>query len=218
MAKPSNLSATQRRLLDAASLEILERGYSASTLASIAARLGMTKGAYAYHYPSKRAIAVALIDHQIALLSLSNEQARATYEGGGLRGLIDVILMIGENNAVDPIYAAASTVGVDPVALDLALPDTFPFWRDIVESYLVEGIALGEVDPSTNPTEAAGDFLTTMIGLAFVQRRKHRSFGSQPLRFLAVSLRLAGALAPEPLIDEVVRARHAIAPDAPRRG
>lgn len=216
MAKTSNLSATQRRLLDAASLEILERGYSASTLASIAARIGMTKGAYSYHYPSKRAIAVALVEHEIALLGESDLHARATYEGGGLRGLIDVILMVGENNAVDPIYAAASTVSVDPVALELALPDTFPFWRDMVEAYLVEAIALGEVDPATNAQEAAGDFLTAMIGLAFVQRRKHRSFGSQPLRFLAVTLRLAGAREPEPLVDEVIRARHTVMPDAPR--
>src|SRR5699024_8593303 len=58
----SGPETTRTELLYAAALEIAERGYSGASFSSVAARLGLTKGAFAYHFPTKQALAVALME------------------------------------------------------------------------------------------------------------------------------------------------------------
>lgn len=55
--------ATRQRLIDAAVGLFAERGYGETGLADILQRAGVTKGAFYYHFDSKDALAVAVIDH-----------------------------------------------------------------------------------------------------------------------------------------------------------
>jgi AcrR family transcriptional regulator len=60
-----SLDATRGRLLEAAFVEIYRRGFQAAGLAEILRDTGLTKGALYYHFPSKHALGLAVIDEVI---------------------------------------------------------------------------------------------------------------------------------------------------------
>jgi len=58
---PKDGSATRDSLLDAAQSLILERGFSGMSLDDIVKQVGITKGAFFYHFKSKNDLGKALI-------------------------------------------------------------------------------------------------------------------------------------------------------------
>ncbi|MEP9394965.1 TetR/AcrR family transcriptional regulator [Gordonia oleivorans] len=57
------------KILDVALTEIVEHGYDATSVRTIAAAVGVTVPALYYHYDNKQAILVALFDHAMATVS-----------------------------------------------------------------------------------------------------------------------------------------------------
>jgi TetR/AcrR family transcriptional repressor of nem operon len=58
---PRNGRATREKILDAAQALILERGYAGVSIDGLIAHVGITKGAFFYHFKSKNELAQALI-------------------------------------------------------------------------------------------------------------------------------------------------------------
>jgi TetR/AcrR family transcriptional repressor of nem operon len=58
---PKDGTVTREKILDAAQGLILERGYAGMTVDSVLERVGITKGAFFYHFKSKDELARALI-------------------------------------------------------------------------------------------------------------------------------------------------------------
>jgi len=59
---PRDPEKTRARILDAAQGLILEVGFGATTVDAVVARAGITKGAFFHHFPSKGALAQAVIE------------------------------------------------------------------------------------------------------------------------------------------------------------
>ena len=59
--------ATRERILDAAQALVLDHGYSATTVDAVAARAGVTKGAFFHHFASKSELARALVERYARL-------------------------------------------------------------------------------------------------------------------------------------------------------
>jgi len=57
--------ATKRKLLEATFEEMHKHGFQGASIANILARTGMTKGALFHHYPSKMALAYAMLEDVI---------------------------------------------------------------------------------------------------------------------------------------------------------
>jgi TetR/AcrR family transcriptional repressor of nem operon len=68
------------KLLEAATLVIRSKGYSATSVDDICRAAGVTKGAFFHHFPSKEALAVAAAAH-------FGETAETLFAGAGFRGL-----------------------------------------------------------------------------------------------------------------------------------
>ena len=62
MALQARAEATRRRILDSAVDLFSELGYGETGLADVLARAGVSKGAFYYHFDSKEAVAVAIIE------------------------------------------------------------------------------------------------------------------------------------------------------------
>lgn len=62
MALQARAEATRRRILDSAIDLFSELGYGETGLADVLARAGVSKGAFYYHFDSKEAVAVAIIE------------------------------------------------------------------------------------------------------------------------------------------------------------
>jgi len=59
---PRSGAGTRDRILDVAEALILDHGYAATSIDQIIAGVGITKGAFFYHYKAKKDLAQALID------------------------------------------------------------------------------------------------------------------------------------------------------------
>jgi AcrR family transcriptional regulator len=59
---------TRRRLLDAAILCLVERGYANTTGSEIAERAGLSRGAQLYHFPTKEALLIKAVEHLFQLM------------------------------------------------------------------------------------------------------------------------------------------------------
>ena len=55
--------ATRARLLEAAITSLAELGYSASTVAVVAERAGVSRGAAQHHFPTREALFTAALEH-----------------------------------------------------------------------------------------------------------------------------------------------------------
>jgi AcrR family transcriptional regulator len=58
-------AAMRARILDAAFNLFQERGYNASSVHEIAARAGVTGGAFHHHFPTKKALGLAVIEERV---------------------------------------------------------------------------------------------------------------------------------------------------------
>jgi AcrR family transcriptional regulator len=59
---------TRRRLLDAAILCVIERGYANTTGSEIAERAGLSRGAKLYHFPTKEELLAKAVEHLFELM------------------------------------------------------------------------------------------------------------------------------------------------------
>lgn len=62
MTTASSDSPTRLRLLEAAAALMLEKGFSGTSVDSVCARAGLTKGAFFHHFEDKESLASALVD------------------------------------------------------------------------------------------------------------------------------------------------------------
>lgn len=61
--QPQRAAAMRTRLLEATVEVLVERGWAATTTSVVSARAGVSRGAQLHHFPSKRELVVAAVDH-----------------------------------------------------------------------------------------------------------------------------------------------------------
>lgn len=93
---PRDGSKTKQRILDAAQQQVLERGFAATSIDAIQVAAGISRGTFFYHFPSKDALAVALIERY----------AEADRE------LIDTLMGRAEGLSSDPLQQALIFIGL----------------------------------------------------------------------------------------------------------
>ena len=77
MPQQDRAYATREAILHAAAEEFDRLGYERASLTAVLARAGLTKGAFYFHFPSKEAVAGALIERQSDLWAQMRESWRA---------------------------------------------------------------------------------------------------------------------------------------------
>ncbi|MET0812854.1 MAG: TetR/AcrR family transcriptional regulator [Microbacterium sp.] len=202
-------AATRDRMLDAAAAEILAVGYTSASLSSIAARLGVTKGALAYHFPSKSDMAYALLDHMVAVYA----GLQQTIADAGLRGVRALVVSsanAGLYTRTDVRFAAATSLLLTPGTGGLTLPPLLSGLADVYADHLREAVEDGEVSADLDVVEAGEDLLTGALGqLIFMTRHPERQ-GNRPMRFTRRQLRAIGVEDADRLVDDVLASRIAV--------
>lgn len=95
MGMPRDGTATRVAIMDAAEALILEKGYAGTSIDQVIAQAGITKGAFFYHFESKAALALQLVERFAANdLALFAEQ-RARAEKLSRDPLQQTLIMIG---------------------------------------------------------------------------------------------------------------------------
>ena len=121
---------TRERLLRAAVDVLAEQGWAAATVATVAARAGVSRGAAQHHFPTREALVTATLEQIFADLTAVTSETTATEPAGDrIAAVVDraVAIYTGkEFKAALQVWAAAAS---DPALRELILPLEAKFAR-----------------------------------------------------------------------------------------
>lgn len=198
-------SSARDGILNAAALEIVEHGYAASSLASIASRLGLTKGALVRRFPAKEDIAWGIIGTLRDVISTEYSRSLDVYPQSGIRSLIRFLLAVGSRTRSDPQVAAAVVLFTDRASPAYEVAQVLDDWTQAIRGFLNVARDAGEVGPGTDLQELAEYIFITNMGEAiFGARALAPERATRRLRFMRLTLRNAGVTDVDTLVDEVL--------------
>lgn len=169
--------ATRRQILRAASHQFARRPYHDVGLDDILAEAELTKGAMYFHFKSKHALAVAIIEKQTATgaTAVQNLMKRGL---SGLETLIDFSYLV----AVGDIKTDAVRAGlnlIESVGRTQGLQEKLMGnWVDAVAGVVEQAIAEGDIDDWCDPHDVGRLLVSMHMGL------RQTSTLDQPERFL----------------------------------
>lgn len=202
------LKRSREQMLAAAACEIVQHGYAASSLSSIASHLGLTKGALVRQFPTKEDLAWGIIATLRDAIGQDRAQSLALHPRSGVRALLRFLLVIGERTAMDPRFGAAVVLFFDRSSPGFKNADLFSDWKGSLESFLKVAQREGEIYPTEDLQELAEYIFVTNLGEAVFVARAWAPFQSgRKLRFTGRALRGAGVQHIDELIDEILRSK-----------
>ena len=154
---------TRETLLLAAAQEFDEHGYAAATLQGIADRLGKTKGALGYHFPSKASMALSIVERFYSALPGLVE----TYRTGGsmdVRSLVAMSLEVAGQFRDDVMVRAAVRLQRDADVVDAELPTPYVNWAALTEGALRDAESNGQLVAGLDVAAAARVLVAAFFG------------------------------------------------------
>lgn len=206
MTTATGAERTRHRLLSAAAEEILEHGYAASSMAKIARRLDLTKGALGHHFPTKRTILVALLDESVRAAGDIARQVSALFPDSPLRACLALFAGITVRGRIDPVAGAALLLFQDPSvpAVDLVRIRDGLF-AQVVQ--LVQRASDEEGHRFSLPDEAVARYLQTIIaGFLFDARFPDRDQHGDERLFMTAALTGIGVADADAVMGDVYAA------------
>lgn len=202
---------TRRQILRAASHQFAQRPYHDVGLNDILTEADLTKGAMYFHFRSKHALAVAIIEDQTAAGSVAVEDLQSR-NLSGLETLIDFSYLLAAHDIqTDRVRAGLNLL--DSVGRSEGLQERlFDGWVWALARVVEKAIADGDVDKRCSPRDVGRLVVSLHMGL------RHTSNLDEPERFLldlekSWALVLTGILEPARIeyFSQFVRRRTALA-------
>ncbi len=187
--------ATRRQILHAAAHQFARRPYHEVGLDDILADAGLTKGAMYFHFKSKYALAVAIIDQETSDGAVAVEEL-LTRGLSGLETLIDFSYLIAVQDIRTDMVRAGLNL-IESVGLSEGLQERLlGSWAKSLAGVVEQAIDEGDIGEQWDPQDVGRFIVSLHMGL-----RKTSNL-DQPERFLhdleqSWALMLAGILQPE---------------------
>ncbi|CCH29956.1 TetR/AcrR family transcriptional regulator [Actinosynnema sp. NPDC047251] len=166
--------ARTRAGLVAASIELFDRaGYEGTSLESVCRAISVTKGALYRHFPSKQALAVAVVEEHFTLW----HEVRAEVEGSGtgpLQTLIDLTHRMSALTRTDRTARVGVRLLFTSELFELLAGVHFVSLVVMVRDLLGQAVAAGEARPGLDIREEAHGIAAAVIGsqaLTVITRR-----------------------------------------------
>jgi len=166
---------TRRRLLDAAVALLAQVGWTATSVALVAGRAGVSRGAAQHHFPTRDALFEAVIDHiteqRLAELELAAD--RLTAGAGRTEAVLEVIAAI----YLGPLFQAALQVWTAASSEAVLRARLLPLEAELgrrTHAFAVRLLAADESVPGIRETGQATLDLARGLGLADVLRDDSR--------------------------------------------
>ena len=154
--------ATRAFLLRVAARVFAERGYGATTQNELIAASGLTKGAFYFYFPSKRDLALAVLEDQQGRW-LSQVGERVLAQAGAAARLRTLVHAMLELIAAEPGAWSATRLtrelAADPEVADLVRAP-MSRWVEFVAGLVRDGQAAGELRSGLDPVTVA----TVLVG------------------------------------------------------
>ncbi|GLW70359.1 TetR family transcriptional regulator [Kitasatospora phosalacinea] len=161
MTKQERGIRSRRAILEAAAEVFDLRGYDAAGTNEILSRTGLTRGALYHHFPSKEAIALAVLEAHGDGLALPEHSAHASR----LQSVIDLCFAFADRLHTDAVLRAAVRLAVEQTSLPRPTDTPYEQSRAVVRTLLAEAAAQGETLPGLDLDEAADVIIAAFTGV-----------------------------------------------------
>ena len=193
-AMPDRSTAAQTRemILEAAAHEIVDHGYAAASLSRIAGRLGLTKGALAYHFPTKGRILTALMERFQRVLVRADAAAVDAFADRPSRACVAFVLNVGHAAGTDIVTTAAMGLFTDPSTPPRVTADPMGDWVDRVRTYLQSMVDEEGYTFELDLSDAAEFIFAALGGTWMTARFFPRAVARPRLQFTQLALQAVG--------------------------
>ncbi len=121
---------TREGLLRAAVDVLAEQGWAAATVATVAARAGVSRGAAQHHFPTRGALVTATLEQIFADLTAVTSETTATEPAGDrIAAVVDRAVAIYTGTEFKAALQAWAAAASDPALRELILPSEAKFAR-----------------------------------------------------------------------------------------
>jgi len=157
MAQQERAIETRAAIIRGAAAAFQERGYGSTSLSQVSAAAGVTKGALYFHFDSKEALAVAIIEAQHEA-SAAIGRTMLEQNVPGLRAILIMSLELARQLHDDPIVSAGVRLTIEAANFETPVGGPYLDWMAACEEYLRRGIAEGDISPAID-ISAMGHFI-----------------------------------------------------------
>ena len=154
---------TRQRLIAAASRQFAHRPYSMVSLDDILAEAELTKGAMYFHFPSKQALAMAIID-DLTEMSRGAVTELLARKMSGLETLIDLVYLLAVQDTQHEVARAGVRL-LETLDSTTALPTTvWQSWIEFVTTLIQKAVTEGDVIDHHDPEHIAKMLVALWLG------------------------------------------------------
>lgn len=167
MARHLRADENQRRLVEASSELFAERGYLGTSVNDLLERAGLTRNAFYSYFPSKEALALAIVEHTAAQwppLIASFQALRAP----AVDTVIALSLEVADRFRDDVVIRAGTRLSLERDTVKAALPPPFHGWTEEIERLLSPAGEWELMGLSTPADVAARVIVTCLIGVQYL--------------------------------------------------
>jgi TetR/AcrR family transcriptional regulator, transcriptional repressor for nem operon len=155
---------TRQRLIAVASRQFAHRPYSTVSLDDILAEAELTKGAMYFHFPSKQALALAIID-DLNTMSRAAVNDLLARKMSGLETLIDLIYLLVVQDTQHEVARAGARLLDTLDNITAQAPALWQSWIELVTTLLQKAVTEGDVIDHHEPEDIAKMLVALWIGL-----------------------------------------------------
>lgn len=155
---------TREQILRAAAHQFAQRPYYAVGLDDILAEAQLTKGAMYFHFRSKHALALAIVDEQTAK-SAAAVQELLTRKLSGLETLIDVAYLIAMADITENVTRAAFNLLESVGRTEKLQERLLGGWIELLGDIAARGIREGDIIDRGDPEEVGRLLVSIYMGM-----------------------------------------------------
>ncbi len=162
-ASERRAGTTRQRLIAAASRQFAHRSYSMVSLDDILAEAELTKGAMYFHFPSKQALAVAIID-DLTEMSRAAVTELLARKMSGLETVIDLVYLLAVQDTQNEVARAGVRLldALDNAALGTTL---WQSWIETVATLIQKAVTEGDIVDHHDPEDIAKMLVALWVGM-----------------------------------------------------
>lgn len=167
MAQQARARETRAAIIRGAAVAFQKRGYGSTSLSDVSAAAGVTKGALYFHFDSKEALALAIIDAQH---EASRTIGRKLLDDNvpGLHAILIMSIELAKQLHDDPVVSAGVRLTIDAVNFRAPVRRPYLDWMVACEEFLRRGISEGDIVPSVDVSAAAHFIISAFTGVQIV--------------------------------------------------
>jgi TetR/AcrR family transcriptional regulator, transcriptional repressor for nem operon len=160
-ASERRAGTTRQRLIAAASRQFAQRPYSMVSLDDILAEAELTKGAMYFHFPSKQALALAIVDDLTEMNRAAVTELLA-HKMSGLETLIDLVYPFAVQDTQNEVARAGVRL-LETLDNTTALPTQS--WVEFVTTLIQKAVTEGDVIDHHDPEDIAKMLVALWVGI-----------------------------------------------------